>query len=502
MNYLDYLLTSIQFYGITSLRGQKIMTTTPLHYQTITELAALIRKREITAVELAEHFISRTNHLNDTLNAYRIRCTETALDRARIADMAFAAGDDHDPLHGIPYAVKDLFDVHGLPTTAGARIFEQHVATEDATVIRRLNQAGMTLLGKTNTVQFAFSGLGINHDHGTPHNPWSKTHCLPGGSSSGSGVAVAAGLVPMALGTDTGGSVRVPAALCGTVGLKTTVGRISRAGVYPLSWSLDSVGVLARSVEDAALVYQSICGSDINDDTTLGLGTQDVLKDLKAGIKGKRLAFAETVFFDDIHPEVKKQVHACGDVFKQLGAEVSSIEFPEAEQAKQLNPGGVFIASEGYTLNKKWLEENFDQLDPVVARRMIMGKDITAATYLENTLASKRLRAKVYKVLENLDALLVPTTCVPTKPVAEVDADMDTYLNHNAIYLRNTNIGNILNLCGLSVPCGFTAGGFPIGLLIYGKPFQEEVILNIGYAFQQRTEWHRRVPDLSWLENA
>jgi aspartyl-tRNA(Asn)/glutamyl-tRNA(Gln) amidotransferase subunit A len=234
----------------------------------------------------------------------------------------------------------------------------------------------------------------------------------------------------------------------------------------------------------------------------LGLGPQDVLKDLKGGVKGKRLAFAETVFFDDIHPEVNTRVRVCGDIFKQLGAEVSSIEFPEAAQAKQLNPGGVFIASEGYTLNKKWLEENFDQLDPVVAQRMIMGKDITAATYLENTLASKRLRAKVYNVLKDIDALLVPTTCVPAKPVSEVDADMETYLNHNAVYLRNTNIGNILNLCGLSVPCGFTAEGMPIGLLIYGKPFQEEVILNIGYAFQQRTDWHRRTPDLSWLEDA
>ncbi len=478
------------------------MTTPPLHYQTITELAALIRRGDITAVELAEHFISRINRLDDTLNAYRLKCTERALDRAKMADRALAEGNGHGPLHGIPYAVKDLFDVNGLPTTAGARIFEQHIATEDAAVIRSLDRSGMILLGKTNTVQFAFSGVGINHDHGTPHNPWSKTHYLPGGSSSGSGVAVAAGLVPMALGTDTGGSVRVPAALCGTVGLKTTVGRISRAGVYPLSWSLDSVGVLARSVEDAALVYQNICGSDGNDDTTLGLAPQDVLRDLKAAVKGRRLAFADTVFFDDIHPEVNKQVRACGDVFKQLGAEVSAIEFPEAAEARQLNPGGVFIASEGYTLNKKWLEENFDRLDPVVARRMIMGKDITAATYLENTLASKRLRAKVYNVLKDLDALLVPTTCVPAKPVAEVDADMDTYLNHNAIYLRNTNIGNILNLCGLSVPCGFTTDGLPIGLLIYGKPFQEEVILNIGYAFQQHTDWHRRRPDLSWLENA
>lgn len=478
------------------------MTTTPLHYQTITELAALIRKGEITCVELARHFIARINRFEDTLNAYRLLCMESAIDRAQAADRALMEGSDHGPLQGIPYAVKDLIDVKGLATTAGARIFEQHIAAEDAAVIRRLEQAGMILLGKTNTVQFAFSGVGINHDHGTPHNPWSETHCLPGGSSSGSGVAVAAGLVPMALGTDTGGSVRVPAALCGTTGLKTTVGRVSRAGVYPLSWSLDSVGVLARSAEDAALVYQRMQGADINDDSTLGRGPQDVLKNLRSSVKGMRLAFAETIFFDDIHPEVDTAVRACGDVFKDLGAEVTRIEFSEAAQAIQLNPGGVFIASEGYTLNKKWLEENFDQLDPVVAQRMIKGKDITAADYLGNMLASKRLRAKVYNVLKDIDALLVPTTCVPAKPVAEVDTDIDTYLNNNTMYLRNTNIGNTLNLCGLSVPCGFTKAGLPIGLLIYGKPFQEEVILNIGYAFQQSTDWHRNTPDLSWLGDA
>jgi aspartyl-tRNA(Asn)/glutamyl-tRNA(Gln) amidotransferase subunit A len=478
------------------------MTTTPLHYQTITELATLIRKGEITCVELARHFVSRINRLEDTLNAYRLLCTERAIDQAKAADNALKEGSDHGPLQGIPYAVKDLIDVKGLATTAGARIFEQHIAAEDAAVIRRLEQVGMILLGKTNTVEFAFGGVGINHDHGTPHNPWSETHCLPGGSSSGSGVAVAAGLVPMALGTDTGGSVRVPAALCGTAGLKTTVGRVSRAGVYPLSWSLDSVGVLARSAEDAALVYQSMQGADINDDSTLGLGPQDVLKNLKNSVKGMRLAFAETTFFDDIHPEVDTAVHACGDVFKELGAEVSSIEFPEAAQALQLNPGGVFIASEGYTLNKKWLEEKFDQLDPVVAQRMIKGKDITAQDYLGNMIASKRLRAKVYNALKDIDALLVPTTCVPAKPVAEVDADIDSYLNYNTMYLRNTNIGNTLNLCGLSLPCGFTKAGLPIGLLIYGKPFQEEVILNIGYAFQQNTDWHHNTPDLSWLGDA
>jgi aspartyl-tRNA(Asn)/glutamyl-tRNA(Gln) amidotransferase subunit A len=280
--------------------------------------------------------------------------------------------------------------------------------------------------------------------------------------------------------------------------LKTTVGRISRAGVYPLSWTLDSVGVFSRSVEDVALVYQILHGPDVNDESTVGVAPHDALKNLKAGVKGLQLAFAESVFWEDLHPEVAEAVRGCGSVFEQLGADVGSIDFSEAREARELNPGGVIIASEGYTLNKKWLEEHFDELDPVVAHRMIKGKEISAAQYLQTNYMARQLRAKAGNTLKGIDALLVPTTPLPARPVAEVDTDMDNYLAQNIRYLRNTSIGNILNFCGLSVPCGLTGSGLPIGLLIYGKPFQEDVVLRIGYAFQQATDWHRRQPVLSW----
>lgn len=420
------------------------------------------------------------------------------MEQARSADLALQDGKDLGVLHGIPYAAKDLFDVKGLPTKAGAKLLEGNIASKDAAVIKKLSKAGMILLGKTNTVQFAFSGVGINHDHGTPHNPWSQSHYLPGGSSSGSGVAVAAGMVPMALGTDTGGSVRVPASLCGTVGLKTTVGQVSRAGVYPLSWTFDSVGFLTRSVEDAAIVYQRVQGPDIDDDITLGRVPHDVLRTLKNGVRGMRLAFAESMFQVDIHSEVEKAVRECGRVFGELGAKIGNIEFTEAQQALQLRHGGVTIAAEGYTLNRKLLEEHFDELDPVVAQRMIKGKDVQASTYLENSLKVKQLRSEAYNTLKGVDALIVPTTPVPAKPVIHIDTDIDNYLRQNALYLRNTSIGNILNMCGLSIPCGFTKEGLPIGLMIYSKPFQEDVVLRVGYAFQQMTDWHKRSPDLSW----
>jgi aspartyl-tRNA(Asn)/glutamyl-tRNA(Gln) amidotransferase subunit A len=306
-------------------------------------------------------------------------------------------------------------------------------------------------------------------------------------------------MTPMALGTDTGGSVRIPASLCGTAGLKTTVGRVSRAGVYPLSWSLDSVGALTRSVEDAALVYQRLQGVDSNDETTWGLTVQNVLNGLKDGVRGMRLAFAETVFWEDADPEIEKAVRECGKVFEGLGAKVSSIEFSEAQQARQLNSKGLIIAAEAYTLNKKWLEEHFDRLDPIVAHRMIKGKEVEAAEYLQNNLAWRNLRSKTINTLKKVDALLVPTTAIPALPTAEIDADMKTYSARNLSYLRNTAIGNVLNMCGLSVPCGFTQQGLPIGLMIYAKPFQENVVLRAGYAFQRVTDWHRRMPDLSWV---
>jgi aspartyl-tRNA(Asn)/glutamyl-tRNA(Gln) amidotransferase subunit A len=470
-----------------------------MNYQTIIELAKSIRKGQLSSLQLVENCFSRIETLDQKLNAFHLLCKESALEQARSADRALQDGNDLGLLHGIPYAAKDLFDVKGLPTAAGLSLLDKSIAAEDANSIHRLSKAGMILIGKTNTVQFAFSGLGINHDHGTPHNPWSREHILPGGSSSGSGVAVAAGMVPMALGTDTGGSVRVPSSLCGTAGLKTTVGRISRAGVYPLSWTLDSVGMLTHTVEDAATIYQCLQGADLNDEITLGLAPQDVLEKLKEGISGMRVAFAESVFFEDLHPEVEKAVRECGKVFEDLGAGVSSIEFPEAQEALQVSPGIMIIAAEGYLLNKKLLEDHFEELDPVVAQRMILGKEVTASEYVQTSYTTRQIRAKAGNALKKIDLLLVPTAPVPAQPVAEVDTTLENYLEQNARYLRHTCIGNVLNMCGLSIPCGFTKDGLPIGLMIYGKPFQEDVVLRAGYAFQQATDWHQRVPDLSWI---
>jgi aspartyl-tRNA(Asn)/glutamyl-tRNA(Gln) amidotransferase subunit A len=458
-----------------------------------------MRSGTLSPVELTEHFLQRLEALDGTLHAFRLVTRERALAMARAAELALQAGQDVGPLHGMPYAVKDLFDVKGLPTTAGSNLLQDNIATADASVVRRLEQAGMILLGKTNTVQFAYGGVGINHHHGTPHNPWHRTHHVPGGSSSGSGVAVAAGMVPMALGSDTGGSVRIPAALCGTVGLKTTVGQVSRAGVFPLSWSLDSIGPLTRSVEDAALVYQCLQGIDPHDASTAGTRPQDVLTGLQDGVRGLRLVFAETVFWEQTDVEIVQAVRACGKVFANLGAHIDTLAFPEAAEAQALNPRGLVVAAEVYTLHQARIEQYLDQYDPIIVPRIMSGKQISATEYLNTTRAWTALRAKMQRALSNVDALLVPTTMLPALPVATVDASLEAYTKHNLQYLRNTAIGNLLNLCGLSVPCGFTRQGLPIGLTIYGKPFQEDLILRIGYAFEQATDWHCHTPDLSWV---
>jgi len=473
-----------------------------LAFESITALAAKIRAGALSPVALTEAVLARIAALDGRLHAFIALTRERALAEARAAEQALRGGQDLGPLHGIPYAAKDLFDIRGVATTAGTRLLAGNVAREDAAVVRRLAGAGMVVVGKTYTVQFAFGGVGINHDQGTPLNPWSPIPHAPGGSSSGSAVAVAAGLVPMALGSDTGGSVRLPAALCGTVGLKTTVGRVSRAGVYPLCWTLDSVGPLTRTVEDAALVYQAIQGPDPRDETTAGVLPHDALARLGAGVRGLRLAIPETLFFDDVDPEVDAAVRAAADVFRSLGAHVESIKVPEAAEAMSEQKRAFAIAAEACVYNGRFLDEHFDELDPVVAHRMIAGRQLSAPDYFGLMRQWAELRRRLAERLSDVDALLVPTAPMPAGPLGEIDRTRESYGQWNGRYLRNTAVGNILNLCGVSLPCGFSRGGFPIGLMVYGKPFQEDTALRVARAYEQATEWHRRHPDLSWAADA
>ncbi len=475
------------------------MSMQALSWQDLGDLSSKVQAREISPRELVEYYARRIESLTPALNAFRLTCLDQATERARLLSEELAKGENRGPLHGLPFAAKDLFDVAGLPTSAGCPLLENTCAPCSATVIARLEAAGMILMGKTNTVQFAYGGAGVNSQHGTPHNPWHSIHHLPGGSSSGSAVAVAAGLVPMALGTDTGGSVRIPSSLCGLSGLKTTVGRISRAGVYPLSWSLDSVGPLCRSVRDTAQVFDAMCGEDAADPSTHGHAPINLSQHLQVSLKDLHFAIAEGIFWEDVDAEVSARVRDCAEQITSLGGKLTRINFDQASKARQLNPRGLVIAAEAYSLNRNLIDDHFSELDPIVAQRMILGKDVTASEYLQGINDWNGLRAETMAALADIDILLCPSTMEPARPLADVETDMRAYADLNLRYLHNTAIGNILNLCGLSIPCGLTRAGLPIGMMLYAKPFDELTLVRAGHALQQASDWHLQQPDLSWL---
>jgi len=304
-------------------------------------------------------------------------------------------------------------------------------------------------------------------------------------------------MAPMGLGTDTAGSVRAPAGLSGTVGLKSTVGRISRFGVFPLSWTFDSIGPLTRTVEDTALVYQMLQGEDARDDSTLGIRPDDVLGPLKSGAKGLRVGIPQDAFFDDVDPEIESAVQEAADVFGDLGAAVEKFAYPEAAASSML--GMAINGAEAALIHEERLKTKAELMDPVVGPRMLNERDVLATDYIKILNELKRLRASQMETLRDIDVILSPTTRIPALPVATVDQSLETYLAYAGQYLANTNIGNQLGLCGLSIPCGFTSTGLPIGLLINGKPFTEAKVLRAGWAFEQATDWTKRRPDLGWL---
>lgn len=461
----------------------------------ISSLARALRKREVSAVELTQECIQRIKRLDPALGAFKLVLEDEALKQAQGVQLFLEAGRDLGPLHGIPFAVKDLFDVAGTPTTAGSPLLEGNVVQKDSSAVKRLVEAGMVLVGKTHTVQFAYGGVGINSHYGTPKNPWVKDHHVPGGSSSGSAVAVAAGMIPAALGTDTGGSVRIPSSLCGITGLKTTVGLIPTEGVYPLSWTLDSVGPMAQKVLDVALLYEGLTGSPPADPAR----PWEPPPWLSSGVKGVRMGIPRDVFWDEVDEEVYRWVMGACQRLKELGAKVEDVEFPVAREACELARRGAVLASEAYAVNRRFVEEAFDKVDPFVAFRLARAREISGYEYVEANRKMMELRVEAAEVFEGIDVLLVPTTRLPALPLKEVSESVELYGNANWAYLRNTSIGNILNLCGLSVPCGFTAKGLPIGLMIYGRPFGERCVLRVGYVLQEATDWHLKEPDLSWI---
>ncbi|MGE0120825.1 MAG: amidase [Dongiaceae bacterium] len=466
------------------------MTGDDLAFAPMHALADRMRTGALTPGALLDLYLNRIRRHDEKLHAFVAVYEDDARRAADVADRAIRAGQYLGPLHGIPVALKDLLEIAGRVTTAGSLFWRDRVSSVTATLVHRLRAAGMIVLGKTHMVEFAFGSWGTNMAMGTPWNPWDlRTPRAPGGSSSGSAVAVAAALAPAAIGSDTGGSVRIPASLCGVVGLKTTVGRVSNSGVVMLSNTLDTLGPMTRDVEDAALLFQSMHGPDPDDPRTLPHPPVDALTGLRDGVAGLRLAVLPEGDLGDIDREVMGAFAAALDVFRAQGAHIGVLRLP-VTYADLADLTGKVIAAEGYELHRNWIERDDLPFDPDVRDRLRAAKTMSAADYIHVRSERRRIRREVDRLLRDVDALLLPTTPLPATPLPAID-------QNKAPMSRLTRPVNLLDLCGLALPCGFTREGLPISLQIVGRGYDEARILRIGWGFETATDWHTRRPDLS-----
>jgi aspartyl-tRNA(Asn)/glutamyl-tRNA(Gln) amidotransferase subunit A len=460
---------------------------------TIPEVARLLRRKAISPVEVVQAHLERVRRLNPSLNAFITVTEEVALQQARKAEGAIARGEHLGMLHGVPVALKDLYCTKGVRTTAGSAILADFVPQEDCTVARRLAQAGAVLVGKTHTTEFAMGGHGKNIHFGPARNPWNPSH-LPGGSSSGSGVAVAAGMAYIGMGSDTGGSIRIPAAFCGAVGLKPTYGLVSKAGVVVLSWSLDHVGPLTRTVEDAAVALEAIAGYDPNDPATASLRVPSYLRALDGKVKGIRVGLLREAL-EEAEEEVGTAVQQAVEVLAEVGCQVEEVSLPLLREAA--DAASVIAWSEAAVAHARWFPSRRDDYGPDCKERLTQGLLTPAVYYLKAQRVRRLLLQRVQELMERVDVLVGPTC-----PYAAPRLDQDT-VSLRGREVRVVDSVSLLtrpfNLTGqpvVSVPCGFTRAGLPIGLQIAGRWWEDGLVLKVAHTYQQATPWHRRRPPL------
>ena len=450
-------------------------------------LAAEIAARRLSPVTVVEALLARIAAHDAKLHAFIDVYGEDARLAAEAADKAIRSGHAVGPLHGVPIALKDLIDLEGRVTAGGSMAWRDRRSPVTATLARRLIAQGMIVLGKTHTVEFAMGGWGTNQHLGTPWNPWDlAVPRTPGGSSSGSGVAVASGLAPWAIGTDTGGSVRLPAAWCGLAGLKTTIGRVSTYGILPLAPSLDTPGPLARCVEDAALLYSVMQGSDPLDPRTLGAPPPDApMAELKRGVRGLRLARMPAAEREGCTAEMLAAYDAALEALARLGAEIVDVALP-CRFADATVMVGRIIGAEAYQLVGDLVDNPDLPIDEAVRPRIQIGRRVSSRDYLGALAERDALKRRFLAALDGIDALLTPTTQTAAIPVASVDQATTP--------AQFTRLVNLLELCALSVPDGFTQTGLPLSLHIICRPYDEAMALRIGWAYEQATDWHERHP--------
>jgi aspartyl-tRNA(Asn)/glutamyl-tRNA(Gln) amidotransferase subunit A len=452
-------------------------------------IAREIAARRLSPVDLVEDCLARIERLEPELHAFTEVYAADARLAAEAADKAIRSGHAVGPLHGVPVALKDLVEIEGRVAAGGSMVWKGRRSGRTATLARRLVAAGMVVVGKTHTVEFAYGGWGTNQHLGTPRNPWDAAEArTPGGSSSGSGVAVAARLVPCAIGTDTGGSVRLPAAWCGVTGLKTTAGRVSTFGVLPLSPTLDTPGPITRSVEDAALLLEVLQGADPLDPKTLGRRDAEPMPGLRRGVKGLRLARLPEAEREGVEGEVLAAYDRSVAALGGLGADVVELRLPRRlSDLGALN--GLIMSAEAYALLGDIVDDAELLVDEAVRPRIRAGAATSARDYLRALAERERLKAEFAAAMAGVDAVLTPTAATAALRLGDVDQGTTPALL--------TRWVNLLDLCGLAVPNGFTAGGLPTSLQVVCRGWDEATALRIGWAYQDATDWHDRVPPMA-----
>jgi aspartyl-tRNA(Asn)/glutamyl-tRNA(Gln) amidotransferase subunit A len=463
-----------------------------LAYLSIARVSALFRSGQLSPLELTRALIERTDRLQQSLAVYATFTPEIALAQAKAAQEAFRRKDEAliaSPLLGIPIAYKDIVMTRGVRTSGGSALHEQFVPEIDATVVRRWGAAGAVMMGKLITHEFALSLQSSDHAFRPARNPWNTAH-IPGGSSSGSGAALAAGLVLGAIGTDSGGSIRNPASFCAVSGLKPTYGRVSRHGVFALSWSLDHVGPMARSVEDTALLLNALAGHDPADPASANVPVEDFTASLRRGVRGLRIGIPTNFFFDGVAGEVREAVYAAAERLSAEGADVREMEAPDAELSPSID---AIMLSEAYAYHAADLAASPEKYGTAVRNRILMGALYSANDYLQAQRARRLMQqsfAAVMRPAGGFDLLLSPSN---PQPAPTYEDGLAANMRRSRSYTRAFNMTGQPSLV---VPCGFSGAGLPIGLMLSGRPFEDALVLRAGHRYQQITDWHLRRPAL------
>jgi aspartyl-tRNA(Asn)/glutamyl-tRNA(Gln) amidotransferase subunit A len=450
----------------------------------IGELAPLLRQKKISPVEITQLCLTRIEQLNPRLNAFITVAAESALADAKNAEAELVRGECRGPLHGVPIALKDLIDTAAIPTTAASAAFKSRVPDQDAEVVRRLRQAGAVIIGKNNLHEFAYGGSSLISHFGDVHNPWDLGR-IAGGSSGGSAAAVVARMACAAIGTDTAGSIREPGALCGCVGLKATYGRVSSRGVIPLSPSLDHVGPLAQTVTDAAIVLQAIAGYDPEDITSAGISVEDYFSSRKERARSLRIGIPRTYFYEDLDPEVSSGIEHAIRGIETLVATIKKVNL-------NVPTDRTLQAAESYAYHAERAATQPELYQPETLRRIRTGEKVSASEYIQKRRELEQERRNIRRVFAHVDLLITPTTPIPAPAIAELKSSPDALRPAELKLLRNTRPFNVWGLPAISLPCGFTQSGLPIGLQIAGLHWREDTVLRLAYAYEQATAWHKR----------